>query len=88
VCVCDSIGSRVKAVVTGQSTGKVSSYVCIYVYIDIDKCMCIYVYKGGRVWAVDGQGQFVYEQALVSLKLKKSIDAEGGRTFAVLIEGG
>jgi len=28
------------------------------------------------------------EQALVSLKLKKSIDAEGGRTFAVLIEGG
>jgi len=29
-----------------------------------------------------------YEQALVSLKLKKSVDAEGGRTFAVLIEGG
>jgi len=28
------------------------------------------------------------EQALVSLKLKKSIDAEGGRTFAVIIEGG
>jgi len=29
-----------------------------------------------------------YEQALVSLKLKKSVDAEGGRTFAVIIEGG
>ena len=28
------------------------------------------------------------EQALVSLKFKKSIDAEGGRTFAVIIEGG
>jgi len=28
------------------------------------------------------------EQALVSLKLKKSIDAEGGRRFAVIIEGG
>ena len=28
------------------------------------------------------------EQALVSLKLKKSVDAEGGRTFAVIIEGG
>jgi len=28
-----------------------------------------------------------YEQALVSLKLKKSIDAVG-RTFAVIIEGG
>jgi len=28
------------------------------------------------------------EQALVSLKLKKSIDAEGGCTFAVIIEGG
>jgi len=28
------------------------------------------------------------EQALVSLKLKKSIDAEGRRTFAVIIEGG
>jgi len=28
------------------------------------------------------------EQALVSLILKKSIDAEGGRTFAVIIEGG
>ena len=28
------------------------------------------------------------EQALVTLKLKKSIDAEGGRTFAVKIEGG
>jgi len=30
----------------------------------------------------------VNEQALVSLKLKKSVDAEGGRTFAVIIEGG
>jgi len=30
----------------------------------------------------------LYEQALVSLKLKKSIGAEGGRTFAVIIEGG
>jgi len=29
-----------------------------------------------------------YEQALVSLKLKKSIDAEGGRTLDVIIEGG
>ena len=29
-----------------------------------------------------------YEQVLVSLRLKKSIDAEGGRTFAVIIEGG
>jgi len=28
------------------------------------------------------------EQALVSLKLKKSVDAGGGRTFAVIIEGG
>jgi len=28
------------------------------------------------------------EQALVSLKLKKSVDAEGGRTFAVIIEDG
>jgi len=30
----------------------------------------------------------VNEQALVSLKLKKSVDAEGGRTSAVIIEGG
>jgi len=29
-----------------------------------------------------------HEQALVSLKLKKSVDAERGRTFAVIIEGG
>ena len=29
-----------------------------------------------------------YEQALVSLKLKKPVGAEGGRTFAVRIEGG
>ena len=29
-----------------------------------------------------------HEQALVSLKLKKSVDAEGGRTLAVIIEGG
>jgi len=28
------------------------------------------------------------EQALVSLKLKKSVDAEVGRTFAVIIKGG
>ena len=28
------------------------------------------------------------EQALDSLKLKKSVDAEGGRTLAVMIEGG
>jgi len=28
------------------------------------------------------------EQALVSLKLKKSVDAEGGRALAVIIEGG
>jgi len=28
------------------------------------------------------------EQALVSLKLKKTIDAGVGRTFAVVIEGG
>jgi len=28
------------------------------------------------------------EHALVSLKLEKSVDAEGGRTFAVVIEGG
>jgi len=31
---------------------------------------------------------YMNEQALVSLELKKSIDAEGGRTFAVIIEGG
>jgi len=30
----------------------------------------------------------MYEQARVSLKLKKSVDAEGGRTFAFMIEGG
>jgi len=29
-----------------------------------------------------------YEQALVSLKLKKTVDAGVGRTFAVRIEGG
>jgi len=28
------------------------------------------------------------EESLVSLKLKKSVDAEGGRTLAVIIEGG
>jgi len=31
---------------------------------------------------------YTYEQALVSLKFKKSVDAEGGRTLAVIIEGG
>jgi len=30
----------------------------------------------------------IHDQALVLLKLKKPIDAEGGRTFAVIIEGG
>jgi len=30
----------------------------------------------------------VNEQALVSLKLKKTVDAEVGRTFGVRIEGG
>jgi len=31
----------------------------------------------------------MHEQALVSLKLEKSVDAEeGGRTFAVMIKGG
>jgi len=29
-----------------------------------------------------------HEQAFVSLKLKKSVDAEGGRTLAFMIEGG
>jgi len=29
-----------------------------------------------------------YEQALVSLKLNKLVGGEGGRTFAVIIEGG
>jgi len=29
-----------------------------------------------------------YEQALVSLKLKKPVDAGVGRTFSVIIEGG
>ena len=29
-----------------------------------------------------------YEQALVSLKLKKIVDAGVGRTFVVIIEGG
>ena len=29
-----------------------------------------------------------YEQALVSLKIKKPVDAGVGRTFAVIIEGG
>ena len=38
-------------------------------------------------WQFPAQ-QGPYEQALVSLKLKKSVDAEGGRTFAVIIEGG
>ena len=38
---------------------------------------------GGTCWHAQG-----HEQALVSLKLKKSVDAEGGRTFAVVIEGG
>jgi len=33
-------------------------------------------------------GHGVNEQALVSLKLKKTVDVEVGRTFAVLIEGG
>jgi len=41
-----------------------------------------------RAGAVDGEPLLAYAQALVSLKLKKSIDAEGGRTFAVIIEGG
>ena len=49
---------------------------------------------GGVGGATTGGGggckraQQVYEQALVSLKLKASVDAEGGRTFAVIIEGG
>jgi len=30
----------------------------------------------------------IYEQALVSLKLKITVDAGVGRTFAVIIEGG
>jgi len=34
------------------------------------------------------RGASTHEQALVSLKLKKTIDAEVGRTFAVRIEGG
>ena len=39
------------------------------------------------VWPFHGIA-ITNEQALVSLKLKKSVDAEGGRTFAVIIEGG
>jgi len=39
--------------------------------------------KVGGVLARDS-----YEQALVSLKLKKPDDAGVGRTFAVIIEGG
>ena len=35
-----------------------------------------------------GAVQVRNEQALVSLKLKKSVDAEGGRTLAVMIEVG
>jgi len=31
---------------------------------------------------------YINEQALVSLKLKKSVDAEGGRTLTDIIEGG
>ena len=38
---------------------------------------------GRQAGAKDGN-----EQALVSIKLKKSVDAEGGGTFAVIIEGG
>jgi len=40
---------------------------------------------GNRPFASTQHGS---EQALGSLKLKKSVDAEGGRTFAVIIEGG
>jgi len=34
------------------------------------------------------QGRIGYEQALVSLKLKETVDAGVGRTKAVMIEGG
>jgi len=30
----------------------------------------------------------LYKQALVTLNLKKTVDAEGGQKFAVVIEGG
>ena len=55
---------------------------------------------GRDSWSVEGERKVMlnlcsqfryggsYEQALVSLKLKKSVDAEGGHTFAVIIEGG
>jgi len=43
-------------------------------------------------WGVLAQLGFaeesLHEQALVSLKLKKTVDAEVGRTFAIRIEGG
>ena len=44
--------------------------------------------KAAALSQFDTEGQVLYEQAPVSLKLKKSVDAEGGRTFAVIIEGG
>jgi len=43
------------------------------------RVICVYI---------SGSIPTCYEQALVSLQLKTSVDAEGGRTFAVIIEGG
>jgi len=36
---------------------------------------------------VDGRLRVAYEQALVSLKIKETVDAAVGRTKAVIIEG-
>ena len=40
-----------------------------------------------RVGYAERESTYAYEQALISLKLKKAVDAGVGRTFAVIIEG-
>jgi len=73
--------------------------ICKYVYIYI----YIYIYVESVEQSVDSShvreivpekkqnhkmSALEYEQALVSLKFKKPVDAGVGRTFAVTIEGG
>jgi len=44
--------------------------------------------RGFQRFGFEEQFALGYEQALVSLKLKKTVDGEVGRTPAVRIEGG
>ena len=59
-------------------------YICIYIYTHIYISIYLYTYIYIYIYIPT----CIYEQALVLLKKKETVDAGVGRTKAVFIKGG